>query len=132
MIVATRHFKATAAASISPTPMIRFFCLALLFLSFVATAPAADPLRIFIRGGTKDHGPGQHDHPRFLEEWTKLLTERGAKVDGAQAGPTPEQFAATDVIIVFAANPWDVTPEQEAELKKFAARGGGFIALHDG
>src|SRR4051812_27540181 len=110
--------------------MIRLFRFALLFCC-LTLAVHAEPLRVFIRGGTKDHGLGQHDHPRFLEEWTKLLTERGAKVDGAQAWPTPEQFAATDVIIVFAANPWDVTADQEAELKKYAARGGGFVVLHD-
>ena len=52
------------------------------------------PLRIFIRGGVKTHGPGEHDHPAFLKDWTVLLKERGCTVDGfglltpgTEAGP---------------------------------------------
>ena len=38
----------------------------------VAAVPAAaqDSLRVFLRAGPKTHGPGEHDHPRFLEDWT--------------------------------------------------------------
>ena len=43
-----------------------------------ATATAAEPLRVFIRGGKKSHGPGQHEHELFLRDWTRLLNERGA------------------------------------------------------
>ena len=59
-------------------------CLLATAVAFTVThaASAAEPLRVCIRAGIKTHGPGQHDHPRFLGEWTKLLTERGAKVDG--------------------------------------------------
>ena len=57
-------------------------CLLAAAVTFTHTAAAAEPLRVFIRAGIKTHGPGQHDHPRFLGEWTKLLTERGAKVEG--------------------------------------------------
>ena len=46
--------------------------------------------------------------------------------------PTEAQFDKTDVIIVFAPDPWDVTPEVRASIDKFAARGGGFVTLHDG
>ena len=62
------------------------------------------PLRIFIRGGPKTHGPGQHDGPSFLRDWKILLTERGAKVDGAIGFPTPEQLANTDVLVMYAQN----------------------------
>jgi hypothetical protein len=44
-------------------------CLAL-FAFLSVSLQAAQPLRVFIRGGVKTHGPGQHDHPRFLGEWT--------------------------------------------------------------
>ena len=37
------------------------------------------PLRVFLRGGPKTHGPGEHDHPRFVAEWVPLLNERGVK-----------------------------------------------------
>ncbi|HEV7403638.1 MAG TPA: PVC-type heme-binding CxxCH protein, partial [Chthoniobacteraceae bacterium] len=111
--------------------MTRLLRLAFLLLALAASAQAADPLRIFIRAGAKTHGLGQHDHPRFLQEWTKLLTDRGAQVDGGLTWPSAEQFAKTDVVIVFAPDPWDCQPEERAEIDKFAARGGGFVVLHD-
>ena len=58
---------------------------------------AAEPLRIFIRSGEKTHGPGCHDHPAFLKDWTKLLNERGAKATGGDNFPTAEQLSTTDV-----------------------------------
>src|SRR4051794_18098643 len=90
--------------------MNRLLRFALVLLTFSCVAAGAEPLRIYIRAGAKTHGPGQHDHPRFLAEWTKLLAERGAKVDGGMSWPTQEQLDATDLIIVFAPDPWDVTP----------------------
>ena len=56
---------------------ILYFLFAALWCLRPATA-APQPLRVFIRGGVKTHGPGQHDHPRFLKEWKELLRERGA------------------------------------------------------
>ena len=41
--------------------------------SVAAQAPRAQPVRVFLRAGPKTHGPGEHDHPRFLEEWKVLL-----------------------------------------------------------
>jgi hypothetical protein len=86
---------------------------------------------VFIRGGVKTHGPGQHDHPRFLGEWTKLLTERGAKVDGAMEFPTAAQLEKTDVLVMFAAEAGTIAPEQRAYLAKFLQRGGGMVCIHD-
>ena len=43
---------------------------------------AAPPLHVFIRVGLKSHGPGQHDYPQLIADWSKILTERGAVVDG--------------------------------------------------
>lgn len=47
--------------------------------------PGQNPngLRVFLWTGLKTHGPGQHDYPQFLADWSKLLTERGAVVSGA-------------------------------------------------
>ena len=70
--------------------------LSLLTLLVLAVSSQAAPLRVFIRAGVKTHGPNAHDHPRFLKEWTPLLTERGMKVDGALDWPTAEQLAQTD------------------------------------
>ena len=47
--------------------------------------PGQNPngMRVFLWTGLKTHGPGQHDYPQFLADWSKLLTERGAVVNGA-------------------------------------------------
>ena len=103
-----------------------------LLLLFTAGTPAAEPLRVFIRAGVKTHGPGQHDHPRFLGEWTKLLGERGLKVDGAMNFPSAAQLEQTDVVIIFAADGMKITGDNRANFEKFLKRGGGFVVLHDG
>lgn len=108
----------------------------LVFLALAAVVShvslrAAEPLRVFIRGGVKTHGPGQHDHPRFLGEWTKLLTERGAKVDGAMDFPTAEQLEKTDVLVMFAADAGAIKPAQREYLDTFLKRGGGMVCIHD-
>ncbi len=76
--------------------------LCLLLLATTSALTAAEPLRVFIRGGQANRGQEVHAHPRFLGEWTKLLTERGMKVDGALELPTAEQLARTDVLVMFA------------------------------
>jgi len=97
----------------------------------VSAAPSDPPLRVFIRAGVKTHGPGQHDHPRFLKDWTKLLAERGAKADGAMDFPTESQLAATDVLAMFAAEAATIKPDQRGYLDKFLKRGGGLVVIHD-
>src|SRR4051812_17983764 len=100
-----------------------------------ATPAAQDyiqaPLRIFIRAGAKTHGPGEHDHPQFLKDWTELLRARGATVDGALAFPTAEQLEKTDVLVMFAAEAGTITPADRANLDAFTKRGGGIVAIHD-
>jgi type 1 glutamine amidotransferase len=93
---------------------------------------AQQPLRVFIRASVKTHGPGQHDYPRFLEEWKNLLGERGAVADGAQRFPTAEELARTDVMIDYAADGGTVKPEDRAILGEYLMRGGGLVVLHDG
>src|SRR5215510_5530047 len=103
----------------------------LLVLTFLALAPlvlsAADaPLRVFIRSGPKSHGPGQHDHPRFLREWTALLNERGARATGGDTFPTAAQLAETDVLVIHAQEGGNIpAAEDRKNLNDFLARGGG-------
>ena len=64
------------------------------------------PLRIFLRGGPKTHGPadnGLHDGPTWLKEWKPLLESRGASVNGALRFPTADELKNTDVLVMFAA-----------------------------
>ncbi|MHC4995406.1 MAG: ThuA domain-containing protein [Planctomycetota bacterium] len=92
---------------------------------------ASEPLRVFIRAGVKTHGPGAHDHPRFLKEWKQLLNERGAATDGALEFPTAKQLEATDVLVMYAANAGDIDPAQRQGLDRFFQRGGGIVVIHD-
>ncbi len=113
------------------TRLKSFVLVAVLAIVSQLSAQAAEPLRVFIRGGVKTHGPGQHDHPRFLGEWTKLLNERGAKVDGGMDFPTAEQLEKADVLVMFAADAGKISPPQREYLDKFLKRGGGMVCIHD-
>ncbi|PYJ03108.1 MAG: hypothetical protein DME25_13420, partial [Verrucomicrobia bacterium] len=89
------------------------------------------PLRVFIRAGEKTHGPGQHDHPRFLKEWQDLLTSRGARAGGAMEFPAAAQLDQTDVLVMYAQDAATISADQRANLEKFLQRGGGIVIIHD-
>src|SRR4030095_2878350 len=59
------------------------------------------PLHIYIRGGLKSHGPGLHDYPQFMADWSKLLTERGAIVDGGFHFPTTAESRGVNVLLMY-------------------------------
>ncbi len=93
------------------------------------TGPA--PLRVFIRSGPKTHGPGAHDHPRFLREWVPLLNERGARATGGDVFPTKAQLDDTDVLILHAQDAGNIPdPADRKNLGEFLARGGGLVVIH--
>lgn len=108
----------------------RFTLPLLLLLAFSLPLAAAEPLRVFIRGGKKSHGPGQHEHERFLGEWTQLLTQRGAKVDGAMEFPTADQLAKTDVLILHSQEGGEIPKDKRPALEAFLKRGGGLVTIH--
>jgi uncharacterized protein len=89
-----------------------------------------EPLRIFIRSGPKSHGPGAHDHPRFLADWVPMLNARGARATGAEAFPTREQLAETDVLVLHAQEAGNIDPPDRQNLDEFLARGGGLLVIH--
>ena len=97
----------------------------------LAGPPGAAPLRVTIRAGEKTHGPGEHDHPRFLEEWSVLLEERGAEVEGALAFPSAETLARTDVLVMYAAEGGSIHGAERAALEEYLGRGGGIVVVHD-
>ena len=101
-----------------------------LLATALAVSASAAPLRVFIRGGEKSHGPNAHEHERFLNDWKPLLTQRGMVVDGAKAWPTAEQLAKTDVLVMYAQEGGNATPEQKANLDVFTKRGGGLVVIH--
>ncbi|MBL8861239.1 MAG: ThuA domain-containing protein [Planctomycetes bacterium] len=106
-------------------------------LTLLATATlllggAQEPLRVFLRGGPKTHGPGEHEHALFVDEWTRLLRERGAEVDGALTFPSAAQLAQTDVLVIYAAEGASIHGAEREHFDAFRARGGGLVVLHDG
>ena len=63
--------------------------------------PAPNGPHVYIRAGLKTHGPGQHDYPQFLADWSKILTERNAVVDGSLHFPKAEELANVDVMVMY-------------------------------
>jgi type 1 glutamine amidotransferase len=102
--------------------------------SYVAPKPQGQKvggLRVFMLSGLKSHGAGAHDYPRWLDTWSKLLTEHGAVVDGAFSFPSAAQLANTDVMVIYRGDAGYMTPEQRALLQAYVKRGGGLVTFHD-
>ena len=105
--------------------------LSLFLLCTPPSATAAEPLRVFIRGGKKSHGPGAHDFPQFLKDWVPMLNERGAKCEGSLEFPTKEQLDRTDVLILHAQEAGNIKiGDERKNLMEFLARGGGVVTIH--
>ena len=86
-------------------------------------------MRIFLWTGLKTHNAGQHDYPQFLADWSKLLTERGALVNGALHPPSTSDLENTDVLVIYKGDAGFLVnkPAMDAYIK----RGGGLVSLHD-
>ncbi|MEO7154082.1 MAG: PVC-type heme-binding CxxCH protein [Planctomycetota bacterium] len=97
----------------------------------IGQAAAQSPLRVFLRGGPKTHGSGEHDHPAFVADWTPLLKARGASVEGSLEFPTADQLARTDVLVLYAAEGGSIHGADREHLESYLARGGGIVAIHD-
>ena len=88
-------------------------------------------MRIYIWAGLKSHYPGQHDYPQFLADWSKLLTENGAVVDGALHAPSSADLEHTDVVLIYKGDAAYLSDEEKAALEAYVKRGGGLVSLHD-
>ena len=89
------------------------------------------PIHIYLRGGLKSHGPGLHDYPQFLADWSKLLTERGAIVDGGFHFPTTAELSGVNVMVMFKGDAGYMSSDERATLEAFLKRGGGLVSIHD-
>ena len=89
------------------------------------------PIHVYIRAGLKSHGEGAHDYPQFLADWSKLLTDKGALVDGSYHFPNAEELANTDVMLMYKGDAGYMTATERAVLENFMKRGGGLISIHD-
>ena len=88
-------------------------------------------MRVFIWAGLKTHAPGQHDYPQFLADWSKLLTEKGAVVDGSLHPPSAADLERTDVVVIYKGDAGFQNEAQKAALDAYVKRGGGLVSLHD-
>lgn len=88
-------------------------------------------MHVYIWGGLKSHGPGQHDYPQFLADWSKILTEHGAVVNGALHFPTAADLEGTDVVIIYKGDAGYLNDSQKAILEAYVKRGGGLVNMHD-
>jgi len=88
-------------------------------------------MHIYLWAGLKSHGEGQHDYPQFLADWSKLLTERGAVVDGALHGPSSADLEHTDVVVIYKGDAAFLSDSEKATLEAYVKRGGGLVSFHD-
>jgi type 1 glutamine amidotransferase len=88
-------------------------------------------MHIYLWAGLKSHFPGQHDYPQFLADWSKLLTEHGAVVDGALHPPSSADLEHTDVVVIYKGDAGYLSDSEKATLEAFAKRGGGLVNIHD-
>lgn len=88
-------------------------------------------MHIYIWAGLKSHYAGQHDYPQFLADWSKILTEHGAIVDGALHAPRAADLEHTDVVIIYKGDAGYMSDEEKTALEAYVKRGGGLVSLHD-
>jgi type 1 glutamine amidotransferase len=93
--------------------------------------PAPTGPHVYIRSGLKTHGPGAHDYPQFLADWSKILQDRNAVVDGSLHFPKPEELANVDVMVMYKGDAGGMTPEEKTTFENFLKRGGGLVSIHD-
>ena len=88
-------------------------------------------MRIYIWAGLKSHYAGQHDYPQFLADWSKILTEHGAVVDGALHAARAADLEHADVVIIYKGDAGYLGEDEKAALEAYVKRGGGLVSLHD-
>jgi len=88
-------------------------------------------MHIYLRAGLKTHGPGLHDYPQFLADWSKILTEHGAVVDGSLHPPSATELEHTDVLVIYEGDSGYMSDRDKAALEGFIKHGGGVVSIHD-
>ncbi len=88
-------------------------------------------MHVYLWAGLKSHLAGQHDYPQFLADWSKILTDHGAIVDGAFHPPTPADLEHTDVVVIYKGDAAYLSDTEKSALDAYVKRGGGLVSLHD-
>jgi type 1 glutamine amidotransferase len=95
--------------------------------------PGQNPngIQVYLRAGLKTHGPGQHDYPQFLADWSKFLTQHGAVVSGSLHAPLAQELEGVSVIVIYKGDAGYLSDADRAALEAFIKRGGGIVSIHD-
>src|SRR3569833_2387527 len=95
--------------------------------------PGQNPngMQVYLRAGLKTHGPGLHDYPQFLADWSKFLTEHGALVTGSLHAPLAEELSKVAVLVIYKGDSGYLSDEDRKALEAFIKRGGGIVSIHD-
>ena len=88
-------------------------------------------MHIYLWSGLKSHSTGQHDYPQFLADWSKILTEHGAVVDGGLHLASAADLEHTDVVVIYKGDAGFMTDAQKATLEAYVKHGGGLVNIHD-
>ena len=88
-------------------------------------------MHVYLWGGLKSHGEGQHDYPQFLADWSKVLTAHGAVVDGALHPPGSADLEHTDVVVIYKGDAAYLSDATKSALENYVKRGGGLVSFHD-
>jgi len=88
-------------------------------------------MHIYLRAGLKTHGPGLHDYPQFLADWSKILTDHGAVVDGSLHAPSAAELEHTDVLVIYKGDSGYMSESDKSALEAFIKGGGGIVSIHD-
>jgi putative heme-binding domain-containing protein len=87
------------------------------------------PIKVTLVAGTKDHGFGEHDYPRWQQVWSKLLSlAEEVEVSTAWQWPSPRQWEEADVLVFFKRGNWD--DEQTRRLRAYLDSGRGAVFIH--
>lgn len=88
-------------------------------------------MHIYMWGGLKSHGEGAHDYPHFFADWSEVLTDHGAVVDGALHPPSEADLAHTDVVLIYKGDAGYLSDQQKSIFEDYVKRGGGIVSIHD-
>ena len=91
----------------------------------------ANGMHIYMWGGLKSHGEGAHDYPHFFADWSEVLTDHGAVVDGALHPPGEADLEHTDVVLIYKETLRTLSDHKKTILENYVREAAGSVSIHD-